>query len=82
MFPLHRLSFGVSGSECWTQPSLILGWEVFKKIGVDLLQKVPNSTGVLLIGVKSRGTHREETFDMPSSLCRMFSTLSREVPTV
>ena len=32
-------------------------------------------------GVKSRGTHWAETSDMLSSLCRMFSTRSWEMPT-
>ena len=33
-------------------------------------------------GVKSRGIYVVGTFDIPSSLLRMFSTRSREMPTV
>ena len=34
------------------------------------------------LSVKSHGTNLAETFDIPNSLCRMFSTRSREMPTV
>ena len=33
-------------------------------------------------GIKCNASHLTETFNIPKSLCRMFSTHSREMPTV
>ena len=57
----------------------ILAWSVSKiaKFACD---------GVSLVsvwsGVKSRDTHLAEIFDISYSLCRIFSTGSREIPTL
>ena len=84
MFPLHGLSFGL-----WLDlmdPTLILGEETFKKPNWIYFKSVKfacemNSLVCFWSGVKSVGTYRAETFHMPSSLYRMFSTRSRKLPT-
>ena len=63
-----------------------LVWRNFQENWLDLLQRVPGSPAVTSLVcfwsayVNSCGTHRAQTLGMPSSLCRMSSTRSREMP--
>ena len=79
---LHELPFGL-----WFEvinPTLILGektfnkaiWIRFKHCQVRLCH---DKSGELLVRCQSRSTHWTKTFDMSSSLWRMFSTRSREM---
>ena len=77
----------VSGSKWWTQHSSwvrkwsrILAWSAKKKNARFACNIV--SLVSFWSGVKSCGIHLSETFDIPNSLCRMFSTCSSEMPTV
>ena len=73
----------VSGSKWWTQHSSWVRKCSTKRSGSasNLAKFSSDMTSLVSFwsGVKSRGTHRAETFDMPSSLWRMFSTRSREM---
>ena len=69
VFPLHGLLCGL-----WFEVvdlTLILGVKNVQENWLDLLQKCQD--------IKSCSTHRAEIFDMPSLLCRMFSTRSRDI---
>ena len=81
VLPFHRLSFGL-----WLKvvdPTLILNEKTVKKL-VWSASKIARfaSDRVRLVsfwpGAKSRGAHLMETFDIPISLSRMFSTRSRK----
>ena len=79
------LSFGVRLEG--VDPIINFGEETFKKSGsicfktCQVLLRHDHPPLCFWSGVKTNDTHRTETFDMPSSLWRMFPTRSQEMPT-
>ena len=75
----------VSRSKWWTQHSSWV-WNRSRKFAGSASKSAKFTRDMTSLvcfwsGVKSCGIHQAETFDIPSSLCRMFSIRSREMST-